>query len=159
MTRRAPCRRVFLAALVVGLSGLSGNVAAEDGAPHRVVNDRCPVMADEFASPLHEIPFAGVTVRFCCDKCRNQFVAEPLQYVSRLPQLPPEMVQAMISGGQDQGQSARAARWVDRWVGPLFLGMVTLLAGWLIFRIARRPRHNPVEEPRGHPGLSVFTAP
>src|SRR3712207_5958865 len=44
-------------------------------AGNRVVNDRCPVMPDEPASPLQEVMFQGVPVRFCCDDCSERFLS------------------------------------------------------------------------------------
>jgi hypothetical protein len=110
----------------------------------RVVNDRCPVMADEFASPQHEIEFRGSAVRFCCDECKGKFLSVPAVYVTHLPHLPAETVQAVIAQAQRQTRTEQADRWVDRWGRPALLGLAVLVAAGLSARaLFRARRHDP----------------
>ena len=127
-------------AVVVTCGFLPARLHAEESAQSRVVNDRCPVMTEEFASPQQEILYEGVTVRFCCDECREQFQADPVQYITRLPQIPPERMQTLIAGGQEHSKAARAARWIDRWMQPVLLGTAALLTVWVMVRFAKRRR-------------------
>lgn len=71
--------------LILGLLSLAlvpGPVAAEPPA----VNQTCPVMSGKIASPDHAIEFRGRRVHFCCDRCSEQFQANPSHYLSELPQ-------------------------------------------------------------------------
>jgi hypothetical protein len=138
---RACLKRLYITCalcFVLSLSTFASPASAEDADVNRLVNDRCPVMIEEFASPLHEVQFEGVAVRFCCRKCRDEFDADPTPYVSRLPQLPPETVQALVAGGQEQAKADRAAQWVNRWSDPILLALATAVAVWLVIRIVRR---------------------
>lgn len=109
--------------------------AARDVPARRVVNDRCPVMTDDFASPLHEVEYRGSAVRFCCRECVDRFEADPVPFLKNLRHLPPEVVQAAIAESQD-----------PRWTRPMLLGSATLLAVWVAVRLWRR-RHRDVTGP------------
>ena len=109
-------------------------------APRPLVNDRCPVMPDEFASPTQEITFRGIAVRFCCGKCKRRFEDDPAAFVARLPQLAPEVVQAVMAESQDARRTARAEAAVDRWTRPALLTAAGAITAWLLVRIHRRRR-------------------
>ena len=92
--RERPARLIAsgksLALLIVILLYSPRPAEADAGPATRPVNDRCPVMTDEAASPLHEITFHGAAVRFCCARCKDRFLLEPQAYLARLPHVPPE---------------------------------------------------------------------
>ena len=134
--------RTLLPLLSVALS-----VAAAAEAPkanpelgRRLVNDRCPVMVDEPASPTYEVPFNGVAVRFCCSDCQETFTEDPSAYVSRLPQLPLATLHATSFEHQQHARAERAADWLDRWTRPVSLLLAALISGLLARRILRRTR-------------------
>jgi YHS domain-containing protein len=112
----------------------------------RLVNDHCPVMTEEFTSPLHEIQAHGVTVRFCCSKCRRRFESDPTPYLARLPQVTPAVARAFLvesdsaAGDLSRARAERADAWLDRWMRPLLLATAALLSAWLVLRIVRRRR-------------------
>src|SRR5918997_1037747 len=90
-------RSLLLAATLV-----AARAGGEVGQPPRLVNDLCPVMTDEPASPQYEVQFRGAAVRFCCSDCRETFTEDPSRYVSRLPQLPLATIQpASFDSQQD----------------------------------------------------------
>ena len=127
----------LLVMAVVAAAGASDD--ATDGESARpLVNDRCPVMSDEFASPTQEITFHGVSVRFCCGKCKRRFEDDPATFVARLPQLSPEVVEAVMVESQEAHRAAHAEALVDRWTRPLLLTAAGLLTGWLLVRLYRR---------------------
>src|SRR5687768_14533284 len=76
----------------------------------RLVNDRCPVMTDEPATPRHETQFQGVWVRFCCDECKEKFAADPAQYLAHVPQLSAASAQAMEAAALREAGDLRAAK-------------------------------------------------
>ncbi len=104
-----------------------------DEPDRRIVNDRCPVMTDEFASPLHEVDFRGSTVRFCCRDCVERFEADSLPFLKNIPHLPPEVVQAATADAHNKG-----------WTRPVFLSLAALLAVWVAARIRFLRRRVPV---------------
>ena len=105
---------------------------ADAGRVPRVVNDRCPVMTGDFASPLHEVQYRGSTVRFCCRECVDRFEADPLPFLNRIPHLPPEVVEAAIA----------ETRPAPTWVRPAGLALVAALVAWAAVRLrAARHRH------------------
>src|SRR4051812_28703574 len=55
----------------------------------QLVNDLCPVLPEELASPAHELIFRGVPDRFCCRECKERFIQNPAAYLPRLPHVPP----------------------------------------------------------------------
>jgi hypothetical protein len=112
--------------------------AAEPSA--RMVNDHCPVMQDEPASPQHEVQFRGYAVRFCCDKCKDKFADDPVPYLSYLPQLPSATIYAAVADAQRKAHGRQAAGFVDRWFEPAVLAAATLLAGLVALRVIRRVR-------------------
>lgn len=126
----------LLTALLVSLGANESPGPSTD----RLVNDRCPVMTEEFTSPLHELETGGVTVRFCCDKCRARFEDDPAPYLSHLPQVTPAVAQAIVAGNRANVSQTNAKHWLDRWMRPIFLAVAGLLSAWLIARIARRNR-------------------
>ena len=67
--------RRYVPWLLPALAVVAGTVV--DAVERPLVNDRCPVMSDEFASPTQEITFHGAAVRFCCGKCKRRFEDEP----------------------------------------------------------------------------------
>src|SRR5687767_1634517 len=87
-----------------GLAGVAFAADASSSAPAtRPVNDRCPVMPGESASPAQEIVFRGAAVRFCCWKCKDRFLLDPQAYVARLPHVPAATVGAaetLAAGGK-----------------------------------------------------------
>src|SRR4051812_47953639 len=94
-------RRRLSGTFVLFVAMLASLGAGETTGPsERLVNDRCPVMTDEFTSPLHELQTGGVTVRFCCDKCRARFEDDPAPYLSHLPQVTPAAAQLILAGNQ-----------------------------------------------------------
>jgi hypothetical protein len=113
---------------------------AQSESPRPLVNDRCPVMNDEFASPAQEINFHGALVRFCCGKCKRRFQDDPVPFLAHLPQLSPETMQAIVAEAQGAARAAAVEDRVDRWTRPLLLTAAGLLAAWLVIRIARRRR-------------------
>lgn len=124
--------------VIVAMAGrcLAGPAPGEPGAgesARRMVNDRCPVMTDDFASPLHEVEYRGSVVRFCCRECVEQFEANPVPFLANVSHLPPEVAKAAIA----------EARGDPGWVGPALLAVTGLLAVWLAARAARgwRLRH------------------
>lgn len=84
----------------------------------RLVNDMCPVMPEEFASPQHEVSFRGVAVRLCCRTCREKFTANPEKYVARLP----HVRQASAAVPEPRTAAADAPlseRLLGSWWGPV----------------------------------------
>lgn len=130
-----------LTILAVCMAATAGDVGEPS---RRLVNDRCPVTTDEFASPLHEIQFKGVAVRFCCAKCQRRFQENPEAYLAHLPQLSPAAAQAAAAEVQGDAlarhdaRTAHAEGFVDRWFRPLLASLAVLIAGWLALRLARR---------------------
>lgn len=92
--------------------------ASHGGPAGRLVNDMCPVMPDEFASPHHEVTVRGVTVRLCCRTCREKFTAEPEKYLHRLGHVPPvpAAAPARRGGAEDPPLSERL---LGSWWGPV----------------------------------------
>ena len=142
MARVAARNLALLAAFLtcLGAGDSEGPDGGGSGAAPRLVNDRCPVMTEEFTSPLHELHAHGVTVRFCCAKCRRRFESDPMPYLARLPQLTPAAAQAFLGGSQADVRAQRANAWLDRWMRPALLVAASLLAAWLVARVARRRR-------------------
>ncbi len=54
--------------------------------PSTILNDRCPVMAEEKVDPAITLNYRGKVVAFCCDMCVKKFQANPEKYKGRLPQ-------------------------------------------------------------------------
>src|SRR3712207_5808918 len=83
---------LVMACLIAGHPPAAPARAADAAAEpaRRLVNDRCPVMTDEFTTPLHEITFRGVAVRFCCRECKERFLLNPDPYLANLPHVPPQ---------------------------------------------------------------------
>ena len=125
--------RVLLLVATLLAAGAAGGESARP-----LVNDRCPVMPDEFASPTQEITFHGAAVRFCCGKCKGRFEDDPASFVARLPQLSPEVVRAVFAESQTAHRAAHAEAVVDRWTRPALLTVAGLLTAWLVVRIHRK---------------------
>lgn len=121
--------------------------AADAPAARPLVNERCPVTIDEFATPSHEIRWADYSVRFCCEKCQRRFEADPATYVTNLPQLPPELVEQAILDSHGGARHARAASRIEQWTQPVLLAIVGLIVLWLIVRIGRRRSGRPPTVP------------
>ena len=139
-------RRSLLRPLLSMLAALSitatiTEAAGAGGEPERrLVNDRCPVMEDEPASPVYEVQFRGVAVRFCCSDCQEKFAAKPTSYLSHLPQLSADTLQPAAFDAQQHARAEWAASRVDRWRRPVLLAVAGLIAGLLVLRIVRRNR-------------------
>jgi hypothetical protein len=142
MTR--PRRRIWpLTVIVVAVAfpAPADPTTAPSGEPERrLVNDRCPVMDDEPASPLHEVQFRGVAVRFCCSDCADTFAESPAPYLSRLPQLPVAAMQGSVSDSEQHARAERTAGRIDRWARPVLLLLACLIAVLLVLRVVRRTR-------------------
>ncbi len=130
----------FVACAVLPMCPSSAAGTDDSTSSARLVNDHCPVMPDEFASPQHEIQFHGSAVRFCCDECKVKFLSEPAAYVGHLSHLPAETVQAVIAQSQRQTRTEQADRWVDRWSRPALLGVALLIAVGIAGRAVVRSR-------------------
>src|SRR5688572_27599771 len=124
--------------LVMLVATMLGVGAAGREATRPLVNDRCPVMTDEFTSPTQEITFHGAAVRFCCAKCKGRFEDDPASFVARVPQLSPEVVHTVLAESQDADRAAHAQAVVDRWTRPALLTAAGLLTVWLVVRIHRK---------------------
>src|ERR1700712_2047092 len=107
----------FLALASLGFGATTAPSTPQAALP--TVNDRCPVMKGEFATPLHEIQYGGVAVRFCCEECRDRFLSDPVPYLADLPQMPLATVHAIVAQSQERGRLARATGWADRWTRPV----------------------------------------
>jgi YHS domain-containing protein len=141
-----------------GIAVQAGGGDADSGVDGRLVNDLCPVATDEFASPAHELQFHGVSVRFCCDKCQEQFRADPAAYLSHLPQLSPAGAQRILDelhtpGRDDPAQGAFADR-----TSAAMLAAATVLAGWVVVRRVRRARLQRSIPPPRSPGAPAASA-
>lgn len=87
LTRKAvaPCRLAVVAAVVVTCTW---RVAADgQHEPRQPVNEFCPVMTEEKASPEFTTSFEDQVIGFCCDKCLSKFQANPSRYAARVAQL------------------------------------------------------------------------
>jgi YHS domain-containing protein len=140
MSRWSLIAGMLAATTAVLFAGGDSAAGAEGTTAWRVVNDHCPVMSEEFASPQHEIEFHGSAVRFCCDECKGKFLSDPAAYVSHLPHLPAATVQAVIAQSQRQTRTEQANRWVERWSRPALLGLAVLVAVGLSARALFRTR-------------------
>jgi hypothetical protein len=140
--RRCRARPLLLLLMLAAVSvrPVWATSAAGGEAERRLVNDLCPVMEDEPASPLCEVQFRGVAVRFCCSDCRETFTEDPAPYLSRLPQLPAAMFQPASFDPYEHASVEWAAGWVDRWARPVLLILAGLIACLLVLRIVRRTR-------------------
>jgi hypothetical protein len=112
--------------------------AADRPASRPLVNERCPVTTEEFATPSHETQFQGASVRFCCEKCERRFLADPASYVSNLPQFTPEMVERTIAESGAAAWTPMPEPWLVRWLRPILLAIAGVIGLWLVIRIARR---------------------
>ena len=145
--------RASFAWVVVILAGITPSLATSapggadaftDGGERRLLNEHCPIMTEEFASPTQEVRYRGSVVRFCCRDCLEQFEDDPAPYLKNLPQLPPEVVGlAAVGPGADPGGDLSQ---------PLMLGAAAGIAGWLMLRRLARRRGTP-EPPTGHAGF------
>ena len=79
-------------------------------------------------------------MRFCCGKCKRRFQDDPLPFLTHLPQLSPETIEAIVGESQGSARAARADAWADRWIRPLLLTAAGIVAAWLVIRIARKGR-------------------
>ena len=114
--------------------------AANLPASRPLVNERCPVTVEEFATPSHEIRWGEYSVRFCCEKCEGRFQADPASYVANLPQLPPEVVEKAILDSHGDAWHTQAAAQVERWTQAVLLALAGLIGAWLFVRTVRRQR-------------------
>src|SRR3712207_1855203 len=114
-----------VAAAVVAARARAETEAGADNVPRRLVNDGCPVMVGEPASPLCEMQFRGATVRFCCSDCKDDFTEDPTPYLSRLPQLHAgSFGGAPAEAWRRAAEMERTAGRVDRWTRPVLLVLV-----------------------------------
>ena len=129
---------VSIVALILKPAPVPGAAEGDGEAALPLVNDRCPVMSDEFTSPTQEITFHGVAVRFCCGMCKRRFEDDPAAFVARLPQLSPDVIATVMVESQNAQRTARAEAVVERWTRPLLLTVAGLLTAWLLVRLYRR---------------------
>ena len=129
-------------AVLVTLIMTAGVASSAAGSPapssRPLVNERCPVTIEEFATPSHEVRWEGYSVRFCCEKCERRFESDPASYVTNLPQLPPELVEKTILDAQGDSRQAQAASRIERWTRPVLLTLAGLILLWLVARVSRR---------------------
>lgn len=59
-------------------------LVAQNG--EELINEYCPVMPDEKASPSITVEYEGKTVNLCCKMCRRMFTENPEEYLDQLPQ-------------------------------------------------------------------------
>jgi YHS domain-containing protein len=147
-------RLVALLVIIIARSAADAGVAtapAQATPTDRVVNDRCPVMTDEPATPRHEIDYQGVLVRFCCDECKEKFAAKPARYVAHVPQLSPALVQSVEAAAVQDATNTPAAAWVDGWPRAVMLALAGLLTAWLVVRVARRRSRDHASDARTSP--------
>jgi hypothetical protein len=137
---RAACIAALLAPFITAPAAETAALAASTPASRPLVNERCPVTTDEFATPSHEIRWGEYSVRFCCEKCERRFQADPASYISNLPQLPPEVIEKAILDFRGDPRHSQAAVLVDRWMRPVMLMVVAVIGAWLSHRIIRRWR-------------------
>jgi hypothetical protein len=112
--------------------------AADLPASRPLVNERCPVTIEEFATPSHEIRWSNYSVRFCCEKCQQRFENAPAAYVANLPQLPPDVVERTIVDIRGDAGHAQLTSSIDRWTRPVLLTLASLILLWLVTRVVRR---------------------
>lgn len=139
-TARAVPTFVLAGFLLASAGPARAQATSGDEPARRVVNDRCPVMTDEFASPLHEVEFHGSLVRFCCHECVDRFEADPVPFLKNVPHLPPEVVR--LAKGETRGNG---------WMRPVLLTVAVLLACWVAVRLLLRQRRVAVHRPSGGP--------
>jgi hypothetical protein len=138
-----------IAGLIAGLLLLFATAtppagAADAPASRPLVNERCPVTIEEFATPSHEFRWNEYSVLFCCEKCQARFERNPTLYVANLPQVPPDVVEKTILSARGDPQRARVADSVERWTRPVLLTLAGLILLGLMVRVARggtRGRH------------------
>ena len=130
--------RIPLMLLVTAALGAAGLSNAAEEPERRLVNDHCPVMVDEFASPMHEVEFRGATVRFCCSDCKETFTEDPSPYLSRLPQLAGVSISESVAGPSHNADAERMLAWIDRWGVPVLVLLAGFAAAMLVRRIVRR---------------------
>jgi hypothetical protein len=141
MTRLAVIAGLTLSLVIAAATGTVSATDVPAGRP--LVNERCPVTIEEFATPSHEIHWADYSVRFCCEKCQRRFEADPATYVTNLPQLPPELVEQTILDSRGGARNARAASRIEQWTQPVLLAIVGVIGLWLVARVARRRSGRP----------------
>jgi hypothetical protein len=138
---RLPAIAGLVAPVLLATAKLPAIAAAADlPASRPLVNERCPVTVEEFATPSHEIRWGDYSIRFCCEKCEGRFQADPASYVANLPQLPPEVVERTILDSRGDAWHTQAAAQVERWTQAGLLALAGLIGAWLVVRIVRRQR-------------------
>lgn len=93
--------RLAVAALF-GVTCIWCTAAATQQAAGQPVNEFCPVMTEERASPEFTTSFEGQDIGFCCDKCLAKFEANPGRYAGRLGEL--ELKSHSIRSGHPHGK-------------------------------------------------------
>jgi cytochrome c-type biogenesis protein CcmH/NrfF len=126
------------APLLLLATATSPTTAADLLASRPLVNERCPVTIEEFATPSHEVRWNDYSVRFCCEKCQGRFERDPASYVANLPQVPPDVVERTILDAHGEPPHARMANSIERWMRPVLLTLAGVILLWLVIRVARR---------------------
>ena len=113
--------------LVIALLLLIGG--APGAHTQELANPMCPVMTWEPASAEIQVTFGEKPVYFCCDDCKEDFLAEPGKYLAALPQFE----------GVDHQRLLAAHRGRDLLGGmrPLLWGLAALMAVVLVVRLRR----------------------
>lgn len=97
LTRKAvaPCWLAVVAAVVVTCAWCVA-ATGQQTSP-RSVNEFCPVMTEEKASPEFTTGFEGLVIGFCCDTCLSKFQANPSRYAARVVHLKEPRSQPIIA--------------------------------------------------------------
>lgn len=130
--------RAIVSALIVCLPLLiSASPASKPS-----VNEICPVTPDEQATALHELTFRGVSVRFCCARCKSQFLLNPEPYLVHAPQVPPALTPVARQAHSVIGPTIwkRIERFAEVWRPYLIGALVVLVLYLLAVGTARRMR-------------------
>lgn len=124
-----------------------------------VINDRCPVMPEQAASSEFALIYRGVTVQFCCDKCRSKFDRDPEPYLAHLRNLPPAPASVVRQSTLPQSPPSRVGQFLntlligvepfaERWRTVMFVLLGVLVINMIAGRLVQKDGHgSALEDP------------